>query len=103
MNATNPRSKTRQGRLFLLSLRVAWGRLSLWGGVALTMALLSLVVAFPWHQWFQSLDGHRLQAGEQFRAAPQHPGFRRRVGFPGLDDRDFRRRRLVAGHLGTLP
>lgn len=66
MNATPSRSKIRQGRLFLLSLRVAWGRLPLWGSVALLLAVLSLVVAQPWHHWFQSLDGHRLQTGEEF-------------------------------------
>ena len=65
MNATPSRSKIRQGRLFLISLRVAWSRSSLWGGVALVIALMSLALAFPWHQWFQSLDGHRLQAGEE--------------------------------------
>ena len=42
----------RKGRLFLLSLRVAAGRVSLWGTCMLVVALAAMAVAFPWHAWF---------------------------------------------------
>ena len=65
MNAMNPRSRMRKGRLFLLSLRVAVERVSLWSTATFIIALGALVLAFPWHAWFAGLDGHRFQMGEQ--------------------------------------
>ncbi|MEZ5973482.1 MAG: hypothetical protein R3E96_01185 [Planctomycetota bacterium] len=66
MNALHPRSRIRQGRLFLLSLRVAAARVSIWAGIAGLFALGGLALARPWSQFFGGIDGHRYEAHEQF-------------------------------------
>ncbi|MDF1837625.1 MAG: hypothetical protein P1V35_07150 [Planctomycetota bacterium] len=59
-------ARIREGRLFLISLRVSMGRISLWLSVGLLLALLSWAVALPTYSWFESLGQSRMQSGEEF-------------------------------------
>jgi hypothetical protein len=63
---TRSMARIREGRLFLISLRVSLGRLSLWLSVGTLLALLSLAVALPTYSWFESLSQSRMQPGEEF-------------------------------------
>ncbi|MBL4770099.1 MAG: hypothetical protein JKY61_02880 [Planctomycetes bacterium] len=68
MTTTRTRSmaRIREGRLFLISLKVSFGRLSLWLSVGVLLALLSFAVAMPTYSWFESLGQSRMQPSEQF-------------------------------------
>ncbi|MCA9002476.1 MAG: hypothetical protein KDB61_11165, partial [Planctomycetes bacterium] len=68
MNSTRTRSmaRIREGRLFLISLRVALGRVSLWLTVGLVLGVLAWALALPTYSWFEALGQSRLSPGEEF-------------------------------------
>lgn len=58
-------ARIREGRLFLISLRVSFSRLSLWLTVGAVLGLLSWAVALPTFTWFESLAQSRMQPGDE--------------------------------------
>ncbi len=58
-------ARIREGRLFLISLRVSFSRMSLWISVGVILALLSWAVALPTFTWFESLGQSRMQSGDE--------------------------------------